>query len=180
MGNFRNILDVFLYAKDKGMCTTPYCTTCGAMEFSNMCRNIGDENICRLVRHVTEKELDKVSAYLWYDPLKILIIDGCCIDESCPIMKRFDKGIDWLTTISKKKTIVSSSFCNIVGVIGSIFEETNVEAVVLFEYVGLAELPVRMRSFMKEHEIPYDEDLTKFPFDNAFDNSILCFSTKNS
>lgn len=158
MEKYKNILDVFLFAKDKGMCTTPYCTTCGSMDFRNMCKNIGSDNIIRLVKNVTDEELDKTSAFLWYDPLKILLIDGYPIDMNCPIKRRFDKGIDWLTTTNKEKEIILSPNCRVTGVIGSIFEENNVDVLVLFEYVGLAELPIRMRSFMKEHEIPYDED----------------------
>ena len=47
--NFRNILDLFLYAKEQNMCTSLFCTTCGAMAYRSMCKEIGKDRIKYLI-----------------------------------------------------------------------------------------------------------------------------------
>ena len=47
--NFRNILDLFLYAKEQNMCTSLFCTTRGVMAYRSMCKEIGKDRIKYLI-----------------------------------------------------------------------------------------------------------------------------------
>lgn len=73
-------------------------------------------------------------------------------------MRRNDKDIEWPTATSSEKEIVSTPCCRITGVIGSIFEETQVDVVVLFEYIGLADLSRKIRLFLDRYKIPHEQD----------------------
>ena len=158
MDNFKTILDVFIYAKEQKMCTTPFCTTCGAMDYRNMCRDIGPDRIKNLIESVTEEELEhmpySIKYHGWYGPLRILLLDGFSADPNCPMMKWYNDGEEVHMTACTKKLIFEMPHHKVYGVIGSIFANTECEVTALFQYIGCAALTIDMKNYLEAYQIP--------------------------
>lgn len=138
--NFRNILDLFLYAKEQNMCTSLFCTTCGAMEFRSMCKEIGKDGIKRLIESVTDQDLeqmpDAIRYHGWYEPLRIILSDGYTADRYCPMMRWYRDGEEVHMASYKKKLIFEMDNLKVYGIIGSIFFNTECEVTALFHNNG--------------------------------------------
>ncbi len=156
--NFRTILDVFLYAKEQRMCTTPFCTTCGAMMFRSMCKGIGADKIKNLIESVTDEDLENMPSAIkyhgWYGPLRILLYDGFSADPDCPMMRWFIDGEEVHSVTCKKKLILEMPFHKVFGVIGSIFNNVECEVTALFQYNGYSSFQVEMRKYLTTYQIP--------------------------
>lgn len=138
--NFRNILDLFLYAKEQNMCTSLFCATCGAMKFRNMCKEIGKDGIKRLIESVTDQDLEQMPDVIryhgWYEPLRIILSEGYTADRYCPMMRWYNDGEEVHIASCKKKLILEMDNLKVYGIIGSIFINTECEVTALFQYNG--------------------------------------------
>ena len=156
---FRTILDVFLYAKEQKMCTTPFCTTCGAMDFRSMCKGVGAEKIKHLIESVTDEDLENMPSIIkyhgWYGPLRILLYDGFSADPDCPMMKWFNDGEEVHLATCTKKLVLEMPSHKVFGVIGSIFKNTECEVTVLFQYNGYSNFQVEMKRYLATYQIPH-------------------------
>lgn len=146
------ILDFFIHVKSMKLCTTPYCTTCGAKEYRNLCKQIGDQKLKRLAETTSDEDLNKVRPEIWYEPLKLLLIDGYHFDNQCPLMQRYNKGYEYLIWGPNQKELLKIGNTVIYAEVGSIFEQKDVDIVVLFENPGLAELPFRIKEFISRNQ----------------------------
>lgn len=73
MSTFCSFWDFLTYVKEKNMCTTPGCTTCGCMPFRNFCKNeIGFRDMCELISTVSYREIEDSSPEYWYEPVRII------------------------------------------------------------------------------------------------------------
>lgn len=135
--NFKNIIDLFLYAKEQNMCTTLFCTTCGAMEFRHMCIEIGKVEIKRLIECVTDEEIKQIPESLtywdWYDPLRLLQYEGFHAEPNCPMMRWFSEGDVAHRTTCTKKLIYEMGRHKVFGIIGSIFNNSECEVTAIFQ-----------------------------------------------
>ena len=156
--NFQNILDLFVYAKEQNMCTTLFCTTCGARDFRTMCNEIGTDKIKDLIECVTDEDLENMPSAIkkggWYEPLRILLYDGFRADPNCPMMRWFRDGEEVHMTSCTKKLILEMDTHKVYGIIGSIFNNTECEVTALFQYNGCATLPAEMSEFLRRYQIP--------------------------
>ncbi len=163
--DFRTILDVFLYAKEQKMCTTFFCTTCGAMAFRNMCKEIGPDRIKHLIETVTDEDLDHmpyaIKYHGWYEPMRILLNDGFSATPNCPMMKWYNDGEEIHLATSTKKLILDMPPHKVYGVIGSIFNNTECEVTAMFQYNGYSNLQLEMRKYLAAYQIPSDRDVLK-------------------
>ncbi|MBR5469657.1 MAG: hypothetical protein IKU78_04240 [Paludibacteraceae bacterium] len=156
--NFRNILDLFLYAKEQNMCTALFCSTCGAMLYRSLCKEIGKDRIKYLIEAVTDEDFKHMPLDIkydgWYEPLRLMLYDGFSANPDCPMMKWYDDGEEVHCATQKKKLILDMGVHKIYGVIGSIFKNTECEVTALFQYVGYASLPIEMNRFLEKYQIP--------------------------
>ena len=157
MDNYNNILDFFLYVKDMKMCTTPFCSTCGAMEYRNLCKKLGKDRVKELLEATTTEDLSHVNPALWYDPMTIMLYDGFKCKKESPIMQMYEKGYDWLVIGDAKDILYEKGEFQVYSATGSIFEERNVDVLALFENPGLATLPIRIKEFLNEKKIAEEQ-----------------------
>lgn len=57
------------YAKEMNLCTKPWCTTCGCLQYRSLIRDtIGAEKIKKMVLTIKESQLNEHDIYEWIDP----------------------------------------------------------------------------------------------------------------
>ena len=150
MKEFNNILDFFIHVREHNLCTTPYCTTCGAMEYRNLCKGMGVEKVRELIEATTAEDIKNARPELWYDPFKILLIDGFICDEGCPMMQMYEMGYERLVYGDTMDLILEVNSIKVYAVTGSIFEKESVDVLGLFQNPGLAALPIKIDDFLRE------------------------------
>lgn len=162
---FKNILDVFLFVKEQNMCTSPFCTTCGAMDYRKLCRGIGPDRIRNLIESVTEEDLEhmpySIRYHGWYEPLRILLIDGFSADSNCPMMNWYNDGEEVHMATCTKKLILEMPSHKVYGVIGSIFKNSECEVTALFQYNGYSNFRFEMGTFLTSYQIIPANDVLK-------------------
>ena len=134
---FSNILDLIRYAKEQNMCIYFLCTLSGSMEFRKLCKQIGAEQITKLIEAVTEQNLKRKPRNIefkeCYEALKIILNDGFNADPNCPMMR-------WYNNIEKNHGTTSKALLHeeanhkIYAVQGSIFRNNECEVTALFQY----------------------------------------------
>lgn len=134
---FRNILDLIRYAKKQNMCIEFLCTIFGTIEFRNLCKQIGAEQITKLIETVTEQNLIRkprgIEFIECYNALKIILNDGFNADPNCPMMR-------WYNDIEKNRGTTSKVLLHeeanhkIYAVQGDIFKNHECEVTALFQY----------------------------------------------
>ena len=134
---FSNILDLIRYAKEQNMCIYFLCTLSGSMEFRKLCKQIGAEQITKLIEAVTEQNLKRKPRNIefkeCYEALKIILNDGFNANPNCPMMR-------WYNDIEKYRGTTSKALLHeeanhkIYAVQGSIFRNNECEVTALFQY----------------------------------------------
>lgn len=150
MIEYKNILDFFVHVRALKLCTNPYCSTCGATEFRNLCMEMGRVKVRELIEATTIDDINKVQPGLWYEPFKLLLIDGYPCSEDCPMMHMYEKGYERLVYGDTKDQILEVNSIKVYAVTGSIFENESVDVLALFQNPGLAELPIKIEMFLKD------------------------------
>ena len=136
MENFRTILDLFIYVDDKNMCTNLYCTTCGAMDYRNMCKYLGFTRIKELIEATTEEDfldfLQNNPSTPWIEPFKILLHDGFRADPQCFMMSIYDEGagIYWYGRV--KELLMEINGVKVYAVSGNVFRSYGCEVIAIF------------------------------------------------
>lgn len=147
MTGYKNILDFYLHVRDMNLCTTPFCSTCGASEYRNLCKSIGHDEIRRLLEATTKEDLENTHPELWYDPLTIMLYDGFTCNRNCPIMQSYDKGFEWHVYGDAKDLLFMDKEFSVYAITGSIFEEQSVDVLALFDNTEFFKLSYLIDSF---------------------------------
>ena len=69
-------IDIIRVAHTNKWCTTPYCTTCGAQDYRNALRNLGEEaedGLAAVLANLKPSQL--VKEYNWQDALLVAVMD---------------------------------------------------------------------------------------------------------
>ncbi len=132
--NFKNIIDLLLYAIKKNLCDIFY--TCDALVFRTMCKDIGKVEIKRLIESVTDEDIEQmptsVSYWDWCQPMGILLREGFHAEPYCPMMRWFSEGDLAHKTTCRKKLILEMDNRQVYGIIGSIFYNSECEVTAIF------------------------------------------------
>lgn len=153
MRNYFNILDFFLDVREQNLCTTPFCSTCGAMEFRSLCKELGKDKVKELLEATTMEDLLKVHPDLWFDPFKIMLIDGFQCDTGCPIMLQYEKGYEFLVLGNTRDLVYEKESFQVYAVTGNIFEEQTTDVLALFQNPGMVDFPVKVNRFFKDNDL---------------------------
>ena len=163
---FRNILDLIRYAKMQNMCIYFLCTISGSMEFRKLCKQIGAEQITKLIEAVTEQNLKRKPRNIefkeCYEALKIILNDGFNADPNCPMMR-------WYNDIEKYRGTTSKALLHeeanhkIYAVQGSIFRNNECEVTALFQYPDVV---------TSTHDMDLNTEMAKFLGVYNFSDSI--------
>jgi len=144
---FVNIFDLFDLARARNLCTKYLCTTCGAMDFRRLCGELGPKRLSAMIAAVTEEMLDTHRVDEWYEPLRTILGDFGAIDRDCPMMRRFEKGWDWLT-MQHEKMLWENGQRQVRGITGSVFDENAVDGLALFRPVACSALAADIPGFV--------------------------------
>ena len=147
MTGYKNILDFYLHVRDMNLCTTPFCTTCGASDYRNLCKSLGNDEIKRLLEATTKTDLERTHPELWYDPLTIMLYDGFSCNRKSPIMQSYEKGFEWLVYGDAIDVLFIDNEFSVFAKTGSIFEEKSVDVLALFDNAKFYKLSSLIDSF---------------------------------
>lgn len=153
MTSYTNILEFFSYVRDLNLCTTPFCTTCGAQEFRSLCKDLGQNQIKLLIESTRIEDLKKVSPILWYDPITIILYDGFIFDRTCALMTVYKKGIQYLLYGDQKIIIQKIGDTHIYSKTGSILDEDSSDVIGIFDNPGFYSLSFDIRQFFENKQI---------------------------
>ena len=153
MADYQTILDLFRHVREMGLCTTPFCSTCGATEYRNLCKSLGHDEIRRLLEATTSEDLAYTHPSLWYDPLTIMLYDGFRCNLDCPIMRSYEKGYEWLLYGDAIDLLFKEGDCSVFAKTGSIFEEKTVDVLVIFENPGYFRISSVIDTFFSENAL---------------------------
>lgn len=135
---FSNILDLIRYAKEQNMCIYFLCTISGSMEFRKLCKQIGAEQITKLIEAVTEQNLKRKPCGIefkeCYEALKIILNDGFNADPNCPMMRWYNNFDRFHGVAYKKVLLHEEDNHKIYAVQGDIFKNHECEVTALFQY----------------------------------------------
>ena len=132
---FNNIFDLIRYAKKQNMCITYLCIISGSIEFRNLCKEVGAEQITKLIESVTEQNLMRKPRGIEFseclEAMKIILNDGFSADPNCPMMRWYNKR--YRGTVPKELLHEEANH-KIYGVTGDIFRNNECEVTALFQY----------------------------------------------
>lgn len=136
MEKLQTILDLFAYVHKNNMCTNPYCTTCGAMEYRNMCKGLGLAKIRELIEATTEKDFlyfKEANPFTpWVEPFKTLLLDGFCADPKSTMMAIYDDGSGLWRYGRAKELLLEINGVKVYAVSGNVFRSYGCEVIAIF------------------------------------------------
>lgn len=176
---YKNILDFYEHVRDMNLCTTPFCTTCGASEYRNLCKSLGIGVLRRLLEATTKEDLENTRPELWYDPLTIMLYDGFTCNRNCPIMQSYDKGFEWLVYGDANDLLFMDKDFRVYAKTGSIFEEQNVDVLALFDNTEFYKLSYLIDSFFTGNSIAKEPNRL-IPFSGTIGNVHAIYYARTS